>query len=212
MDDLDWKRPALIGGLISGILSAMPFVNALNYCLCLWAWVGGAVASKLLIGRSHRIVTGKDGARVGLYSGLIAGAIVLLITTPLTFWQMDRMLQAMITFTSNMPEAQSYYIQIQERLQGAPALKLMISFVIAFVTAALILGFTVLGGLLGAALFENRRSQPPPPPYPSGAPSSYPPGYPAISPMSPAPQAPADNPSQDRPQSGGSGADQDAQG
>src|SRR5262245_37312178 len=132
MDDLEWKRPALIGGLISGILSAMPFVSALNYCLCLWAWVGGAVASKLLIGRSQRIVTGKDGARVGLYSGLIASAIVLLITTPLTYLQMDRMMQAMVTLTSSMPEAQSYYIRLQEQLQGNSALKLMLSFVAAF--------------------------------------------------------------------------------
>src|SRR5262245_1389209 len=121
MDDLDWKRPALIGGLISGIFSAIPLVNILNVCLCLWAWIGGLVAAKLLIGRSQRIVTAKDGAKIGLYSGLIAAAIVLVISMPLTLLQMDRVLQNMIPIMSGSPEVQSFYT----RLQDDPTLKVM---------------------------------------------------------------------------------------
>src|SRR5215467_11489739 len=192
MDELDWKRPALIGGLISGILSVVPFVSVLNVCLCLWAWIGGIVAAKLLIGRSQRIVTAKDGAKIGMYAGLIAGAIVLLVTLPLTLWQMDRVLQSMIVFMKNSPEAQSFYMRIQDD----PTLKIMFSFIIAFVSSILVLGFTVLGGLLGVALFEKRRGLPPPPQYPPGYPSQYPPNY-----------SPND-PSQYPPQSGGSGGDQ----
>jgi hypothetical protein len=192
MDDLDWKRPALIGGLISGILSVVPFISVLNVCLCLWAWIGGIVAAKLLIGRSQRIVTAKDGAKIGMYAGLIAGAIVLLVSLPLTLWQMDRVLQSMIIFMKNSPEAQSFYMRIQDD----PTLKIMFSFIIAFVSSILVLAFTVLGGLLGVALFEKRRSLPPPPQYPPGYPSNYPPNY-----------SPND-PSQYPPQSGGSGGDQ----
>jgi hypothetical protein len=184
MDEFDWKKPALIGGLISGI-SAIPYLNMMNVCLCLWAWIGGIVAAKLLIGRSQRIVTSKDGARIGLYAGLIAGVIVLVITTPLTLWQMDQLLQRLIAFTANAPDAQSFYARVQDD----PALKLMFSFIIGFVSAILVLGFTVLGGLVGVALFEKRKGQTPPPPqFPPAYPPNYPPNYP--------------------PQSGGPGGDQ----
>jgi hypothetical protein len=210
MDDLEWKRPALIGGLISGILSVAPFVSVLNVCLCMWAWVGGIVAAKLLIDRSYRIVTAKDGAKIGLYSGLIAGAIVLLIAMPLTLWQMDRILQSMTVMMKTSPEAQSFYLRIQDN----PTLKVMFSFIIAFINSVLVLGFTVLGGLVGVALFEKRRNQPPPPQYSPGYPPPYPPNYPPP-PAPPAPSAPpassapsADNPSHYPPESGGSGGDQ----
>jgi hypothetical protein len=195
MDDLEWKRPALIGGLISGIFSAVPLVNILNVCLCLWAWIGGLVAAKLLVGRSQRIITAKDGAKVGLYSGLIAAAIVLVISMPLTLLQMDRVLQNMIPIMSGSPEAQSFYT----RLQDDPTLKVMFSFIVSFVNSILILGFTVLGGMLGVALFEKRRDQPPPPQYPP----SYPPGY--------TPNYPPNYPPQPPPPSGGSGGDQGGQ-
>ncbi len=37
-------QPALIGGVILGVLSAVPFVNALNCLCCLWVIAGGVVA------------------------------------------------------------------------------------------------------------------------------------------------------------------------
>jgi hypothetical protein len=171
----------------------MPFINTLNVCFCLWAWVGGAVAAKLLIYRSPRIVTPKDGAKVGLFSGLIAGAIVLLITTPLMLWQMDRSLQNIPAIFST-PEAQ----ELLERIRDNFTLKILFSFVSSFINSVFILGFTVLGGLLGVALFEKRKNQPPPP-YPPQYPSQYPPQYP---PQYSQPQPPpADYPPQNPPES-----------
>jgi hypothetical protein len=38
-------QPALIGGLVTGVLSALPFVNILNACCCLWVVTGGVVAA-----------------------------------------------------------------------------------------------------------------------------------------------------------------------
>lgn len=202
MDDLDWKKPALVGGLISGILSVAPFISALNVCLCLWAWVGSIVAAKLLIGQAPRIVTPKDGAKIGLYSGLIAFAIVLLVTTPLTIWQMDRTLQNMPAIMSSSPEAQALY----ERIQNDSVFKILFSFVVAFINSVLVLGFSILGGMLGVALFEKRRAQPLTPPYPPGyPPPSYPPSYPQ---QSAPPEPSTDYPPRNPPQSGGSGGDQ----
>jgi hypothetical protein len=118
----------------------------------------------------------------------------LVITTPLTLWQMDQLLQRLIAFTANAPDAQSFYARVQDD----PALKLMFSFIIGFVSAIFVLGFTVLGGLVGVALFEKRRGQTPPPPQ-------YPPGYP---PNYPQTNYPPNNPAGYPPQSGGPSGDQ----
>jgi len=42
-------KPAVLGGLVVGILSAIPFVN---YCCCLWAIGGGLLAGMLYKGRT----------------------------------------------------------------------------------------------------------------------------------------------------------------
>ena len=52
MPEPDRNQPALIGGLIAGLLSVLPVVQAANMCCCLWAWVGGATTAKLYIDRS----------------------------------------------------------------------------------------------------------------------------------------------------------------
>jgi hypothetical protein len=203
MDDLDWKKPALIGGLIAGVLPVVPIIGLLNTCFCLWAWVGGIVAAKLLIDRAPRVVTAKDGARIGLFAGLIASAITLLVATPLMFWQIGR-LQGMSAILSRSPEV----VELFERIQNDFTLKILFSFVSAFINAALTLGFTVLGGVIGVSLFERRRSQPPPPQYPPSYPpqSPYPAQYPPQYPQQPAPSTAY--PPQNPPQSGGSSGDQ----
>ncbi|MGH9751966.1 MAG: hypothetical protein ACREA2_04220 [Blastocatellia bacterium] len=123
---------------------------------------------------------------------------MLLISMPLTLWQMDQALQNMLVIMGNSPEAESFHA----RIQGNPTLKLMLSFIMTFISSILVLGFTVLGGLLGVALFEKRRDQPPPPQYPPGYPPSYPPNYPPnYPPQYPPPSAPSAP-------SGGSGGDQ----
>src|SRR5437588_622051 len=48
----DKMKPALIGGVILGILSAIPFVNIPNICCCAWAIVGGIIAANIYIKNS----------------------------------------------------------------------------------------------------------------------------------------------------------------
>ena len=38
-------QPALLGGLLIGVLSALPFVSVLNGCCCLWVILGGVLTS-----------------------------------------------------------------------------------------------------------------------------------------------------------------------
>src|SRR5215813_7914603 len=79
MNELDWKQPALIGGLIAGILSVIPGISLFNCCFCAWLLVGGAVAAKMLINRTPRPVKNGQGAQVGAKAGVIAAGIHVFI-------------------------------------------------------------------------------------------------------------------------------------
>jgi hypothetical protein len=172
MNDLDWKMPALIGGLLTGVLSVIPVVNFVNCCFCGWALVGGALATKLLVDRTPRPLRGGDGARIGLMSGLIAAGIYLLINIPLILTGIAENFQyrmmGRIADSANNPELQEWIRRIiEESARRTMAEKFFSSLLVLIPLSILLGGFTVLGGLLGVALFEKRKNLPPPPPYPT---------------------------------------------
>ena len=68
-------QPALLGGLFIGVLSSLPFVNALNACCCLWVVCGGVLVTYLLQQRTPDPVGTTDAALQGLLAGAIGGVI-----------------------------------------------------------------------------------------------------------------------------------------
>ena len=70
-----YAQPALIGGVVMGVLSALPIITAGNVCCCLWVVSGGVVAAYLLQQNQTTPITPGDGALVGLLAGLV-GALV----------------------------------------------------------------------------------------------------------------------------------------
>lgn len=160
MNDTDWKKPALIGGLIVAVPSLIPFVSYANFCLCLWSWIGGIVAVKLLSNTSARPLVVGDGARIGLLAGLIGGAIYLVVAAPIMAWQMDRMVERLSSTPNFPPEWVETFLRVQQSLGMRVGLALLSSLLAALLMA----GFTVLGGMLGVAIFE-KRSGPVPPGY-----------------------------------------------
>jgi hypothetical protein len=180
MADVDRKQAAIIGGLIVGVLSVTPIISAANFCCCLWAIVGGLVAAKLLINRSPQPVTAGEGAMIGLMAGLGGGGIYFFIGLPLsaaTSGLTLRIFEGLLRGIDN-PQVQEAMQQVIERLQNQSFAQRLLGSIPIFILSAIILaGFTVLGGLLGVALFEKRRGQAPPPPpqYPPPYPPDYPP-------------------------------------
>ncbi|MBO0725334.1 MAG: hypothetical protein J2P52_07020 [Blastocatellia bacterium] len=206
MNELDWKQPALIGGVLAGFLSVIPGINLVNCCFCAWLLVGGAVAAKMVINRTPRPVKSGEGAQIGAIAGLIAAGVYLAIGIPLAiFGVLDRVYQA---FLERLAESNGSS-DLQELVRKAkelsesqtPAQRLVSALPVLIAAGVLFTGFSTLGGLLGVALFEKRRESPPPP-YSPGYPPQYPQNYPQQPP--PWPNYPPQNP----PQSGGSGGDQ----
>src|SRR6476660_5767207 len=77
-------KPALIGGVVLGLLSVIPFVSAVNVCCCLWAILGGMLATFLYVKSSPTPVTAGDGAIVGALAGVVGALISLILGIPIS--------------------------------------------------------------------------------------------------------------------------------
>lgn len=150
-------KPAVLGGLVVGILSAIPFVN---YCCCLWAIGGGLLAGMLYIKASPVRVTTGDGAVLGALAGVVGGAIYLVLAIPIALlWGAAAMEQAFRNSGVQMP------------LSGT-----LLIIVGSLFAAVCLIALSTLGGLIAVPIFEKRKDAvaPPPPVAPGGGPGSYP--------------------------------------
>jgi hypothetical protein len=144
-------KPALVGGLIAGILSVIPIVST---CCCIWAILGGLLASLMYIKSSPTLVTPGQGAAVGAMAGAVGGLIYLIIGLPISlYWGTAQMEDAFRRSGVEVP------------LTGIALVLLGVFFVVV-----LILIFSTIGGVVGVPIFEKRKgAQPPPPPQDFGA-------------------------------------------
>jgi hypothetical protein len=159
-----YAQPALIGGVVMGVLSALPLVAAGNLCCCLWIVSGGAIAAYLLQQNQSTPLTPGDGALVGLLAGLVGALVQFLVSIPIGILvaPLERaMLERVIEMAGTMPPEMRDALGRYTGASGEFSIGLMILRKIAelifwlFVSAI----FSTLGGLLGAMVF--RRQAPP---------------------------------------------------
>jgi hypothetical protein len=157
-------QPALYGGLVMGVLSALPIISAGNLCCCLWVVGGGVVAAYALQQRHAAPITPGDGALVGLMAGIVGAFVSLLLSIPISFLvaPMERQIvQRVLENSGNMPpefrEMMERYSSGDVRVTfAANAVRLVIGLILMLFLGAI---FSTLGGLLGAMIF--RKPQPP---------------------------------------------------
>lgn len=138
-------KPALLGGLVVGLLSAIPFVN---YCCCLWGIGGGGLAGFLFIKESPARVKPGDGAVIGALAGLIGALIYLIIGVPLAYFIGGAQMEE--TFARSGIEI--------------PFTGPLLFFVSGLIGGLILLVLSVVGGLLSVPIFEKRKDEVPPPP------------------------------------------------
>jgi len=158
MRDIDWKQPALIGSLIVAVPSLISFFAYPNRFRWFWFWslLGGIVAARLLWGRSSRRLTLGDGAKIGFMSGIIGGAIYLVVSAPVfAAWRIDRLIEEILT----MPNPPAGWVETFLQVKQSFALRVALSLIMSVIPALIMILFTVLGGLFGVAIFEKRKEQ-----------------------------------------------------
>ena len=147
-------KSALLGGLIVGLLSAIPIVN---YCCCIWGIGGGAVAGLIYIkGSPVRVPTG-DGAIVGALAGVVGGLIYLIISLPIAFFF------GVAAMEEQLSQLSKAGVQVPPALSGA-----LLLVVGTLVGAICLIILSTVGGLLAIPIFEKRKDVVPPPPPSTG--------------------------------------------
>ena len=179
MSDESMLKPALIGGVLLGILSSLPIVSALN-CIC-FAWVigGGLLAAYLYVKDSSVPVTLGRGVGLGLLTGFIGTIVNALFMIPWYFL----FSRAGMGFREAFNEALRQVPNLPPEAEAA--LRALVSkegIGILFITVGLIFTLVIyclaamLGGAIGVALFEKRKTgSSPPAPGPMISPSGFPP-------------------------------------
>ncbi|MCB9715887.1 MAG: FHA domain-containing protein [Myxococcales bacterium] len=130
----DWGSllgPGLVGGIVGGVLSSIPFFGLLNTCFCLLNVIGCQVGLAVYFSQHPTgKLRGKDAAVLGAISGATTGLLT-------SFLQIVGF--SMLTM-------------------GIPGLSISLSMVaIVFVSFALYTGFGVLGAVICLSLFYGSR-------------------------------------------------------
>ena len=169
-------QPAVLGGLLIGVLSVLPIINVAN-CCCLWVIGGGVLAAYLLQQNDLAPITLGDGALAGLGAGLVGALTWLVLYVPmqlLTGPFQNRLMERVLSNASDLPP------DVRGALEGMQAGGIFLPLVLGFGFMAVAgVVFGTLGGLLGAVIF--RRTPPPIPPRPP-EPPFVPPPLPPTSP------------------------------
>ncbi len=151
-------KPALIGGVVGGILAVIPFVNI---CCCLWAIVGGMIASNLYIQKSPAPASPGDGAVLGALAGVVTAVISVVLGIPIALVMGQTMRGLMVSLMENADPQQAELMRRQleasDNAIGPMILQSLIMAVLLFV-------FALIGGLIGVLIFEKRKAGAPPPP------------------------------------------------
>jgi hypothetical protein len=152
-------KPALLGGLIVGVLSAIhSLIPLVSVCCCIWSIVGGALASFLYIKSSSVPVKMGDGAVVGALAGVVGGIIYILIYLPISLIFGVAMMQESLDRSGVQIPFSGSILMVVGSIVGAIALVVL----------------STLGGVIGTAIFEKRKGDglAPPPPQNFGGPGT----------------------------------------
>lgn len=155
-------QPALLGGVVIGVLSALPVVNLVNICCCGWVLFGGGMAAWLMQQQRPQPISVGDGALVGLMAGAIGAVVSTVVSIPINATMMPfqaGMLDQALSNAGDMPpEARAFL----ESLRGGTLAG--VASVFAFMLSLVVFSvFGLVGGLFGALFFKK----PAPPSLPS---------------------------------------------
>jgi hypothetical protein len=162
-------QPALLGGLLLGVLSALPIIKMGNSCCCLWVLAGGAVAAYLLQHNQAAPITAGDGAGVGFLAGVFGAFVWQVVALPFAiFWgPIETQFMSRVLENMDLPENARPILETLRENAGFSVLRFIFG---AFFALCVSIVFSTLGGLIGAGLFRTEVAPPQPDPPPMALP------------------------------------------
>ncbi|MGI8657016.1 MAG: hypothetical protein ACR2LC_17565 [Pyrinomonadaceae bacterium] len=160
-------QPAIIGGVVLGVLSAIPFIKT---CCCLYAIAGGILATYLYIKRAP-YMSYADGAMLGAIAGGVGSVIYIILGVPLSIMAGKASASMLTNLIQNANPEQAEIVRQQiEAAQNQSFIEQLPQAILFAILVAIFLSIlSTLGGLLGVPLFQSRKgggaSTTPPPNY-----------------------------------------------
>lgn len=153
MNEDGMLKPALIGGILLGVLSSLPY---LNICCILWIIGGGLLAAHVYIRESTKAVTLGRGAALGLLSGIFGTIVYVLFLLPQYLLNKAGFVGQLSKSLGQMPNLSPETRQAMSAMlshEGTVVFLLVFTFFFILVVFCLL---AMLGGTLGVAIFEKR--------------------------------------------------------
>ncbi len=182
MNEEGMLKPALIGGILLGVLSSLlSSLPLISCCCCLWIIGGGVLAAYVYVRESKAAVTLGRGAALGCVSGAIGTIVVALFSTPRLLISKvplaDQISKAFDQAPNITPESRQLLASLLAKPGMIAILLILLFLVILFSNCVL----ATLGGAIGVALFEKRTHDPGPKTPPDiEPPADLPPPPPAM--------------------------------
>jgi hypothetical protein len=145
--------PALVGGVVAGVLIAVPLVNCL---CCLWIIGGAVLASYLLAKNSAVSLTSGDGAIVGIFAGIIAAVVDAVVSIPFETLNREFIRKFTEQFSQFVEEMPSGWEKWMDR--GTEGMSLAWFLLGLVISAVIFAAFGALGGVIGASLFGKKKT------------------------------------------------------
>ena len=151
-DSKNFATAVILSGILTGIISSIPGLSALNFC-CLWFLLGGFWTS-YLIWYKHREITVGQGVGGGFLAGLITAFIYsILNTVNLSVSSSDKIAQIEDILSQNQQGIPPEMMDVFTELINSP----VVSFLLFFATGILIFPIAMaIGGLVGALIFKGK--------------------------------------------------------
>jgi hypothetical protein len=165
MNDSRMLKPALIGGVLLGVLSSLPIISLFNCFCCAWVIVGGVLAAYQYVKESPTPVSLGKGVALGLLTGAIGAVVSALFTIPLHMLTLkggigilEQMRSTMDQMPTMPPETRQMIESIFSRGDMGVAI-MIVGFLFSLVVFSI---FAMVGGAIGVAIFEKRKPGAPP--------------------------------------------------
>lgn len=149
----DKLRPALIGGALIGMISAIPIINWINCFCCAGVIIGGILAVHLYNKNLKGFeLTSSDGITLGLMAGA-SGALISTIITSMITGGVKRQIDRILEYSSEMPpEIEDALIRIQD--MGGEMFFVIVGLVFSLIIYSI---FGIIGGLIAVSIFKKKQ-------------------------------------------------------
>jgi hypothetical protein len=149
----DKLGPALIGGAVIGIISAIPIVNFINCFCCAGVIIGGIVAVRQYQKNLGALeLTSSEGMTLGLMAGA-SGALISTILTAMITGGVKRQIDKILEYSSEMPpEIEDALIRIQD--MGGEMFFIIVGLVFSLIIYSI---FGIIGGLIAVSVLKKKQ-------------------------------------------------------